>query len=119
MTEPGAVARQKRPITWHAPRLIDTTLRVLLWAKAVLVLCRGLFTPGHNDTASRTQDNVHGAALRSQEGDSLAEAFAEVTCDGSSLDEEHIDSLFRFLRFRLAFAVWETIPLGLCTRCPT
>lgn len=48
--------------------------------QAVLILCRGLFTPGYNSAASRVYDSVHGAALRREEGGySLAGAFAEVT----------------------------------------
>ena len=48
-------------------------------AQAVLVLCRGLFTPGHNKEPSRVHDNVHGCALRHEHGGyPLEEAFAEV-----------------------------------------
>ena len=48
--------------------------------QAVLVLCRGLFTPGHNDAASRVHDNVYGAALRPQaDGYSLAASYAQVS----------------------------------------
>lgn len=48
-------------------------------AQAVLVLCRGLFTPGHNKEPSRVHDNVHGCALRVEHGGyPLEEAFAEV-----------------------------------------
>lgn len=47
--------------------------------QAVLVLCRGLFTPGHNDAASRVHDNVHGAALRQHAGgSSLVDSFGQV-----------------------------------------
>lgn len=45
----------------------------------MLVLCRGLFTPGYNKEASRVHDNVHGVALRQEQGGRpLEESFAEV-----------------------------------------
>lgn len=48
--------------------------------QSVLVLCRGLFTPGYNKEGSRVHDNVHGVALREEQGGgSLEEAFAEVS----------------------------------------
>lgn len=44
------------------------------------MLCRGLFTPGHDGGASRDYDNVHGAAMRSNAGGyPLAISFAEVS----------------------------------------
>lgn len=48
--------------------------------KALVVLCRGLFTPGYNEAASGVTDNVHGAGLREQQGSasSLTDVFAEV-----------------------------------------
>lgn len=47
--------------------------------QAVAVLCRGLFTPGYNQDPFRVQDNVHGAALRSDFGGyPLVDSFAEV-----------------------------------------
>lgn len=53
-------------IMWHCEQVLVT-------------LCRGFFTPGHNNRASRNHDNVHGAALRPEFGGySLAETFAEV-----------------------------------------
>ncbi len=43
------------------------------------MLCRGLFTPGHNKEPSRIHDNVHGCALRQEQGGyPLEETFAEV-----------------------------------------
>eukprot|EP00903_Cladosiphon_okamuranus_P013411 g12496.t1 len=60
-----------RPILEHAPARDRH--------EAVLVLCRGLFTPGHNKEPSRVHDNVHGCALRGEHGGyPLEEVFAEV-----------------------------------------
>lgn len=71
--------------------------RNVLIAQAVLIFCRGLFTPGHNDGASKVNDNVHGASLRKQHGGySLAEAYAEVISEHDNAHHErhlfHIDS---------------------------
>lgn len=50
------------------------------------MLCRGLFTPGHNDAASRIHDNVHGVALRPHAGgSSLVDSFAQVPAPVSIL----------------------------------
>ncbi|CAM9778016.1 unnamed protein product [Ectocarpus fasciculatus] len=60
-----------RPLLEHAPARDRH--------ESVLVLCRGLFTPGHNKEPSRVHDNVHGVALRQEHGGyPLEEAFSEV-----------------------------------------
>ncbi|CAM9485102.1 unnamed protein product [Ectocarpus sp. 6 AP-2014] len=60
-----------RPLLEHAPARDRH--------ESVLVLCRGLFTPGHNKEPSRVHDSVHGVALRQEHGGCpLEEAFSEV-----------------------------------------
>lgn len=76
--------------------------------QSVLILCRGLFTPGHNDAASRVYDNVHGAALRLEEGGySLAGSFEEVGYAEKALTHLRVvvnDSI-RFTRFFFFFLI--------------
>lgn len=73
-------------------------------AQAVLVLCRGLFTPGHNKEPSRVHDNVHGCALRHEHGGyPLEEAFAEVCWIGV---DNYIEAQSTRLIF-FYFSPWE------------
>ncbi|CAM9474243.1 unnamed protein product, partial [Laminaria digitata] len=78
LLEASAPPEAKRDFVFHLRALLEHA-PARDRHQSVLILCRGLFTPGHNDAASRVYDNVHGAALRSEEGGySLVGSFEEV-----------------------------------------
>ncbi|CAM9985288.1 unnamed protein product, partial [Hapterophycus canaliculatus] len=80
LLDDGAPSETKRDFVFHLKPILEHSLSASDRFESVLVLCRGLFTPGYNKEASRVNDNVHGVAVRHEQGGcSLEEAFAEVS----------------------------------------
>lgn len=61
--------------------MLITPLLVVRLNQAVLVMCRGLFTPQNEVVESKREHHVFAAVFQPESGGyPLADAFAEVSC---------------------------------------